>query len=207
MHKFKCLRCGACCYPSDKEINKNKTRYIPIYLDELKSLLKISRDLNKNVNIKPDLVYKDKKKRLIIATYEMIIKEKCVFYDKGCIIYYNRPITCKSYPIMTWRHDGHRKILHVNQSCQFIYNNPELFNYSFSELVEFFPNEYKYAKELMMKGKEILHKILQLESDGIIDIGYLRNNRELFNLEVDFKDKKFEKWDIIELDDLEIDNL
>jgi hypothetical protein len=80
-----------------------------------------------------------------------------------------------------------------------------LYDCSYSELETFFPNEYKYAKDLMDTGREILHKILQLESDGIIDIGFLRNNREIFGLNVNINNKSFKNWKRIKLSEIEIE--
>ncbi|MBD3227264.1 MAG: hypothetical protein GF329_03670, partial [Candidatus Lokiarchaeota archaeon] len=174
MKKFVCMRCGDCCCPKKEP---NNIRYIPIYLDELDIILQKAQDYRTNMKIRPDLVYVDVlNDRLIIATYEMIIKDKCEFYSDniGCKIYDERPITCKAFPIMMWRPDGHRKYLFMNPKCTYIARNSEVYNLGFSKLARFFHDEYRSAKRLMNKRSEMLNKILQLESDKIIDIGFLR---------------------------------
>jgi Fe-S-cluster containining protein len=204
--KFRCLRCGSCCCP---KIEPDKTRYIPIYLDELEVILQKSRDLQKSIKLRPDLVYADRlNSQLIETTFELIVYDECEFYNtdsKSCIIYQDRPLTCKAFPVLTWRPDGHRKYLQINSKCKFVSQNIWLYDCSYSELETFFPNEYKYAKDLMDTGREILHKILQLESDGIIDIGFLRNNREIFGLNVNINNKSFKNWKRIKLSEIEIE--
>ncbi|MHA1270811.1 MAG: YkgJ family cysteine cluster protein [Candidatus Helarchaeota archaeon] len=203
MIKFKCLRCGDCCHVKYLETDSG---YIPIYLDELNNIKKIAKDMNINVEFRPDFVYADIiKKRLIITAYAMILKEKCVFYDKKCRIYENRPITCKAFPILTFRIDSHRKMLHINNGCRFVAQNLKLYELNYSEIIEAFPYEYEQAKKVLIKQKEILYKILQLEMDKKIDIGFLRNDHELFGLEVqNIYDKKFKNWQLTKLSEIDI---
>ena len=199
--KFQCLRCGTCCCPINEV---NKTRYIPIYLDEIDRILLFAKKFNKKIILKPDLIYPDiKNKQLIISTFEMVIKEKCEFFENGCLIYENRPITCKAYPVMVWRENAHRTLLHIDPKCNFVLKNPIIYEYNFSELTKIFSNEYKYATEIMKKGQEILYKILQLEMDNKIDIGFLRNNKSLYGLEIDItKLYSYQNWKLVKLTDL-----
>jgi len=203
MKQFRCLRCGDCCAA---KYSGNNIGHIPIYLDEIQNLIEKSKKFEKNIKIEPGFVYADNlNKQLIIATFEMSIKGKCEFYDDGCIIYNDRPITCKAYPIMTFHLDGNRKLFYMNNSCRFVLQNPTLYDYKYSELVEIFKEEYKYAQELLIKIKDIQFKILQLETDGIIDIGYLKNDKELYGLELkDFEDFRYENWPKVKLTDLKI---
>ncbi|MHA1233153.1 MAG: YkgJ family cysteine cluster protein [Candidatus Helarchaeota archaeon] len=203
MIEFKCLRCGDCCHAKYVE---NRIGYIPIFLDEIDRIIELAKKSNKKVIIKPDFVYADKlNKQLIIATYEMVVDQQCIFYQDGCSIYDERPIICRAFPIMTFRIDSFRKLLHINNGCRFVMQNPELYNYKFSELIKIFPTEYQYAKELMNKTKDIIFKILQLETDGIIDIGFLENNMHLFGLDVkDMHDEKFKNWKLVRLSQLKI---
>lgn len=206
MLKFECLQCGSCCKHVDQDFSEH--RYIPIFYDEISSLFQLAENLNVQIEIQPDLMYPDKLNQiLLITSYVLQFKENCGFYreNEGCLIYKNRPLTCQSFPIAIWREDANRTMLKVETSCIFVKNNIDLtLNKDFKQLKSFFPNEYEIAEKILMKGKEILFKIVRLEKEEKINLGYLDGTINLFyDLNQAIKDHP--NWERIDINLIEID--
>ncbi len=206
MSKFKCLKCGYCCSHSDRDYSE--LRYIPIFYDEIKFLNDLAEKLDIHIEIIPDLMYPDLLNKVyIITTYSLTFPETCGFFDtkKGCSIYEDRPLTCKSYPLSLWREDGLRKMLKVETSCKFVSQNLDLtLNKDFNELKEFFPEEYEFARKILIKGKEILMKIVQLEKDEKINIGYLDGTINIL-YDYNLANQEHPNWERIEINLIEIE--
>jgi len=206
MSIFNCLRCGLCCKHVDQDYSER--RYIPIFFDEINKLRALAEEMEVEIEILPDLTYPDKLNNVfIITSYVLTFGESCGFFDekKGCLIYEERPLTCKSFPIMVWREDGHRKLLKVETSCFFVKKNlNETLAKNFNELKNFFPQEYKIAEEILAKGKEILYKIVRLEKEKQIDLGYLDGTINLF-YDINQANIEHPDWGKIDINLIEID--
>ncbi|MFX0133800.1 MAG: YkgJ family cysteine cluster protein [Candidatus Hodarchaeota archaeon] len=215
MNKFKCLKCGKCCH---NVILKGYERYIPIYLDEIHKYTKMAEEKNLNLHLEPDLLYPDViNKKLIIVTYVFKFKDVCVFYKEnfGCTIYKDRPITCKAYPVSIWT--DHKKspldpiltvpiyLMSVNVDCKFVEQESHLVHMkNYMELKDFFPDEYNQAMKLMIKGKEILYRLIELETQKKIDVGYLSGKLDFF-YDVEKAEVEYKNWEKINLYDIKLD--
>ncbi|MHA1380351.1 MAG: YkgJ family cysteine cluster protein [Candidatus Helarchaeota archaeon] len=204
MKGFNCLRCGFCCYNILKD---GYERYIPIYLDEIEKFRKIAKNRNINLKLEPDLLYPDiLNKKLIIVTYVFKFEHICAFYKEniGCTIYEERPITCKAYPVAVWREDINYT-MKVNTDCKFVEKNIDIISpKNYSELEMFFPNEYIQAKKLMIKGKEVIYRIIELEKQKKIDCGYLSGELDFF-YDLQRAEVEYKNWEKINLYDIELD--
>ncbi len=204
MFFFKCFKCGKCCHNVKSE---GYERYIPVYLDEISKLENLALKNKVKNNLEPDLLYPDiLNKRLIVVTYVLKFKDVCAFYNEklGCTIYNDRPITCKSYPVSIWK-EHINYMMKVNTDCKFVEKNIGLISpKNYSELETFFPKEYKQAKKLMIKGKEILYRIIELEQQKKIDVGYLSGKLDFF-YDVEKAEVEYKNWEKINLYDIELD--
>ena len=206
MSIFNCLRCGLCCRHVDQDFSER--RYIPIFYTEIKKLQCLAEELQVEIKILPDLMYPDKLNQVfIITSYVLTFEECCGFFDqkKGCLIYEERPLTCKSFPITVWREDGNRKLLKVETTCSFVKKNLNLtLGKDFNELKSFFPEEYQVAEKILMKGKEILYKIVRLEKENQIDLGYLNGTINIF-YDLNQANLEHPDWKKIDINLIEID--
>jgi len=204
MNEFKCFKCGVCCHNVRSE---GYERYIPIYLDEVEKFKKIAEEKQVNLIMEPDLLYPDRlNKKLIIVTYVFKIDEVCVFYNEkiGCSIYEDRPITCKAYPVAVWREDINYT-MKVNTDCKFVEKHIDIISpKNYSELEKFFPQEYIHARRMMIKGKEVLYRIIELEKQNKIDVGYLSGKIDFF-YDMEKAEVEYKKWEKINLFDIELD--
>ena len=206
MSKFKCLACGFCCTHADKDFSAR--RYIPIFYNEINHLNELAEKLDVYIEIIPDLMYPDSLNNVyIVTTYSLTFPDICGFFDKkiGCLIYEDRPLTCKSYPLSLFREDGLRKMLKVETSCKFVGKNIDLtLNKDFNELKEFFPYEYEIALQILIKGKEILTKIVQLEKEKKINLGYLDGTIDIF-YDLQRAKKSHPNWKMVDINLIEIE--
>ena len=87
--KYKCLRCGQCCF----EIKDSpEIKRIPLYPEEVDKLIKIAeKKLIQEFKVIEDLVFPDSKnKKILVITYRIFLdntKSHCPFYlqEKGCL--------------------------------------------------------------------------------------------------------------------------
>ncbi len=204
MNEFKCLRCGYCCHNVQSE---GYERYIPIYLDEIQKLKELAKKNKVNLKMEPDLLYPDVlNKKLIVVTYVFKFEDVCAFYREniGCTIYENRPITCKEYPVAIWREDINYS-MKINTDCKFVEKNLAIISpKNYSELEKFFPKEYVHAKRLMIKGKEVIYRIIELEKQIKIDVGYLSGKLDFF-YDLEKAEVEYKNWEKIDLCDIELD--
>ena len=98
----------------------------------------------------------------------------------------------------------------INNAIEKIYNtklniveNSFLKDY-YSELKDFFPDEYNQAMKLMIKGKEILYRLIELETQKKIDVGYLSGKLDFF-YDVEKAEVEYKNWEKIALYDIELD--
>ncbi|MHA1300732.1 MAG: YkgJ family cysteine cluster protein [Candidatus Helarchaeota archaeon] len=204
MNEFKCLKCGYCCHNIKSE---GYERYIPIYSDEVEKLKNLAEKNKLSLKIEPDLLYPDiLNKKLIIVTYIFKFEKVCAFYSEnlGCTIYKDRPITCRAYPVAVWRADINYT-MKVNTDCKFVEKNIDLISpKNYTELEKFFPKEYIQAKNLMIKGKEVIYRIIELEKQNKIDVGYLSGKLDFF-YDLEKSEVEYKKWEKIDLYEIELD--
>ncbi|MHC1591109.1 MAG: YkgJ family cysteine cluster protein [Candidatus Helarchaeales archaeon] len=202
------MRCGNCCqHPSDAGESQ---RYIPVYLDEISVLEELARKHDVDLDLKEDVMYPDfLNKQLIVISHALKFSNTCPFYDpeiSGCIIYEQRPLTCKAYPVSIWREDGFRTLMHLENECHFIKaHHDDLLIKQFDELQEYFSEEFEHAKRLMIKGKSILYKIIQLEKANKIDVGFLSQKIDFF-FDIDNAKKEFLSWPRVRISELKIED-
>lgn len=202
--EYKCLRCGRCCHNTKSE---GYERYIPIYLDEIPRLRNLAEKKNLKLHLEPDLLYPDAlNKKLIVVTYIFKFKHVCVFYKEnfGCTIYKDRPITCTAYPVSIWREQFNYQ-MNIETECQFIEKNRDLISTkNYEELKNYFPKEYIQAKKLMIKGKELIYRLIELEKQKKIDVGYLSGNLD-FLYDMEKAEVEYKNWEKIGIYEIKLD--
>lgn len=145
---------------------------LPIYLDEVARIRHLAELNNQILDLQADLMYFDElNNRLIIVTYALIFDENgCPFHKTHCIIYKERPITCKAYPIVINRIEDTTNMI-IEPECSFVQENNEILRtLDYYELSDVFPNEFAYAREIQIRGNAITNKLQQLEEEGKVQI-------------------------------------
>ena len=168
---YKCLKCGICCH----EIEYKKR--IPLYPEEANLLIEIAKKRGIAFKIIEDLVFPDiLNKKILIVTYKIIFDKKtngCPFYDNisGCTVHDTKPLACKAYPLALKQIDAFNFQISVDPLCHFVNNQYDLLkNASFSTMKEIFKYEYPNAQNHLMKNKNLMLKIKQLEFKNKIKI-------------------------------------
>jgi len=167
---FQCERCGRCCNPSQFE--KDIVHYIPLYLDEVDNIIQLARHNNLKIDLEPDLMYFDElNQQLIIVTYALRIDNRgCPFYHSGCMIYDQRPITCKAYPISIFRSNDNTGII-LKPECSFVQKyGVSLKELDYYEMSDVFGNEFPFSREIQIRGNSITDQIIELEKFGKIRV-------------------------------------
>ncbi len=125
---FKCYRCIHCCFfagPPDYPI---------LTIDEKRRLEKIAKLRNIELSFR----------EVGEGLYEWVINGFCPFYDiesRGCVIYDERPIPCRMYPLLLNPQSGE---VSMSLLCDWVADN-------FNEIVKIgdplkvFPNEVREA--------------------------------------------------------------
>ena len=172
--KFKCLGCGICCKnitQTNEEGEEIVSKKIPIYPEEADRLETIA-DLRKvdDLRILEDFVFADKKtQRILVVRYKYMLKEGqyCVFSDpqtRKCIIYENRPLVCRGYPIAMRDIDAFNTEIIVDPDCPGVQNLlKELKTLTIKELKECFPDEVHWAKKTFEREKRSIEILKQME--------------------------------------------
>ena len=166
---FQCLQCVKCCSP---ERFGAEILSIPIYLDEIEPIRRLAEQKNIEIILEPDFMYFDElNNRLLIATYALQIdKGGCPFHQVGCTIYEARPITCRAYPLSIFQ-IGDTTGMTLKPECSFVQqHSAELEDLDYFDTGDVFSNEFFYARQLLIKGKEIITQIEQLEAEGKIRV-------------------------------------
>ena len=96
-------------------------------------------------------------------------------------------------------------MMNINTDCKFVGRNIRLISpKNYAELESFFPKEYEQAKKLMIKGKEILYRLIELEKQKKIDVGYLSGKLDFF-YDVEKAEVEYKNWEKINLCKIELD--
>ncbi len=97
--KFKCISCGKCCQTfRDQEAKSNG---LPLREWELAKFKELAKKHNVKINIQPIDIALEKRSGLYFCVDFKQIIEPCPFLDKNkrCLIYSERPLTCRMYPL------------------------------------------------------------------------------------------------------------
>jgi len=168
---YACLKCGACCH----EIEYKKR--IPLYPEEANFLIEIAKKRGIALKIIEDLVFLDMlNKKILVVTYKILFEKKingCPFYDDnyGCTVHDTKPLACKAYPLALKQVDAFNFQIRVDPLCHYVMKHYDLLkNASFSTMKEIFKNEYPNAQNHLIKNKNLMLKIKQLEFEKKIKI-------------------------------------
>ncbi|MBD3196916.1 MAG: hypothetical protein GF317_17820 [Candidatus Lokiarchaeota archaeon] len=164
--KYRCMKCGVCCY----EVPGDYSKRIPLYPDEADLLIEEAKERNIHFKIMEDLVFPDiLNKKILVLTYKIRLdneNECCPFYNKkiGCVIQDIKPLACKAYPLAIKQEDAFHFMISIDPLCNFVDQNYELLsNIDMQRIKEIFCQEYKNALIHLNKNKNLILKIKRLE--------------------------------------------
>jgi Fe-S-cluster containining protein len=192
--RYKCLQCGGCCSLKEDSVKKR----IPLYPDEVDSLIKIAEEKNLSLRVIEDLVFPDiLNKTILVITYRIILKNqnnRCPFYkdELGCSIHDKKPLACQAYPLSLKQIDAFNFQISIDPLCNYVkknYNTLKLID--INDLRKVFGAEYKKAKNHLNRNKSIIIKIKELENFGKIKIGR--------NLKIENFNKYLKEWKRVDL--------
>jgi len=184
MERFSCQRCGICCTNiggrfSDSEIRRIEKGFreleklgiylaispkdfsIPLFPEEVKTLLRLSKELKIDFHPLPKLFLVDSKSKSCIVVEWDLGAGSCPFYDieKGCLVYENRPLACRSFPVILGL-DGYELLKLCPQT--------RCLDLSSEEIEKIFVEEVTYAKEFLKRVEENKERIMNLIRMGEI---------------------------------------
>ncbi|MFW9771054.1 MAG: YkgJ family cysteine cluster protein [Candidatus Thorarchaeota archaeon] len=165
--KYKCLKCGTCCH----EIIENPgLKRIPLYPEEVNSLISIAKKKKIDFTVIEDLVFPDiKNRKILVITYKINLENserRCPFFEPkdGCIIHNTKPLSCQAYPLALKRIDAFNFQISIDPMCNFVLDNYEILkNVDMNELEEIFKEEFPKAHKFYQKNKKLQLKIKKLE--------------------------------------------
>jgi len=194
--KYKCMKCGVCCFELSEEYSKR----IPLYPDEVNKLIKIANQRDIEFKVIEDLVFPDVlNKKIIILTYKIKFekeKQSCPFYNdnKGCTIQSIKPIACKAYPLSLKQEDAYNFQIDIDPLCNFV-NNDENYEYlkrlDWNGIKQVFEEDYENAEQHLKKNKKLMLKIRRLEAEKKIKISR--------NISLKDFNQYLQKWDRVEI--------
>lgn len=96
MNNFSCQNCGVCCKSRDD------ASFGMVVLDfEAKTLRKKAKELNIDLKLEPSVSFSDKKSQKELVVSYKFQYDTCPFYNNKCLIYEDRPLLCRAFPIIT----------------------------------------------------------------------------------------------------------
>ncbi len=172
--KYKCMKCGTCCFEVHGSLGKKR---IPLYPEEVNELIKLAEKYDLKFNVIEDLVFPDiLNQKILVLTYRIILDNEnqcCPFYKKkvGCIIHNEKPLACQAYPLALKRIDAFRFELSIDPLCNFVIERyEELKNIDLEKLKIIFEDEYPKAEKFYRKNKNLQFEIRRLEVENKIKI-------------------------------------
>lgn len=171
---YECMKCGICCF----EVPENfGVKRIPLYPEEVTTLIKEAAKRDLNFRVMEDLVFPDLlNHKILVLTYRIILDNEaqcCPFYEKdlGCTIHEIKPLACQAYPLSLQRIDAFKSEISIDPLCKFVISHyKELENIDLEKLKEIFNKEYPKAERFFRKNKKIQFKIRKLEAENKIRI-------------------------------------
>lgn len=97
MNKFECSRCGKCC--KSESVNGRRGFYAFLFDFEVKRLRQSAEKLGIDLQVKPFFVLNDEISKQGIVVFYEFFSEDCPFYKDGCLIYAERPLMCRAFPV------------------------------------------------------------------------------------------------------------
>ena len=192
--KYKCLKCGVCCF----EIPGDYQKRIPLYPEEVENLIVIAKERNIKFQVIEDLVFPDiLNKKIIVITYKIKLDNEnkcCPFYseEKGCTIQEIKPMACKAYPLSLKQEDAFHFQISIDPLCNYVLKfYDELTNINLNQIKAIFDEEYKNAELHLKKNKKLILKIKQLE--------HLNKIKILREITIDQFNDYLKKWDRVEI--------
>lgn len=194
--KYKCMKCGVCCF----ELHGEYSKRIPLYPNEVNSLIKIANQRDIEFKVIEDLVFPDiLNKKIIVLTYKIKFdreNQSCPFYsnNEGCTIQSIKPLACKAYPLSLKQEDAYNFQINIDPLCNFV-NNDENYEYlkklDWDGIKQVFGEDYKNAKKHLKKNKKLMLKIRRLEAEKKIKISR--------NISLKDFNQYLQKWDRVEI--------
>ena len=166
MLKYKCMKCGTCCFDIPES---DGVKRIPLYPEEVERMIELARIKNIEFQVIEDLVFPDiVNQKILVLTYKILFNKSksCPFYDKkiGCTIHYSKPFACQAYPLSLKNIDAFKFELSIDPLCNFVIENYQtLSNLNLDELKSVFLEEYPKAELFFQKNKRLQMKIKTLE--------------------------------------------
>jgi len=167
------MKCGTCCH----EIEGNYKKRIPLYPEEVDSLIIKSEERSIPLRVIEDLVFPDiLNKKILVVTYKFDLNNDskgCPFYFKeiGCLVHKMKPLACQSYPLALKQIDAFNFQISIDPLCNFVikYYN-QLKKADLELLKNIFYEEYPKAMAHLNKNKKIMLKMKKLEFKNKIKI-------------------------------------
>ena len=166
MLRYKCMKCGTCCYDLPKS---DGIKRIPLYPEEVKKMIKLAKTKNVKFQVIEDLVFPDIiNKKILVLTYKILFNESnsCPFYErnKGCTIHDSKPFACQAYPLSLKNIDAFKFELSIDPLCNYVIENYQaLSKLNLKELKNVFFEEYPKAELFYQKNKRLQMEIKALE--------------------------------------------
>ena len=171
--KYICLKCGICCHQIK---SLNYVKRIPLYLDEVETLIEIAKERDIPFLVIEDLVFPDiLNKKILVVTYRIRLDNEskgCPFFSSefGCTVHDVKPLACQAYPLALKQEDAFNFKIDLDPLCNFVISYYDLLKESTPEEIEdiFFmeyPNAIKHLRKnqkLMMKAKAKLIGVLEV---------------------------------------------
>lgn len=187
MIRYKCMKCGTCCHEVPGRLEDPTYKRIPLYPEEAEMLIKIAKERDIAFKVIEDLVFPDKKNKIIlVVTYRIRLDNEnkcCPFFDSndGCTVHDVKPLACQAYPLSLKHIDAFNFEITIDPLCHFVSHNYEELKVSdLARLEKIFKQEYPKALNHLKKNKKIMLKIKKLEHEKKIDI-YRQLKLEDFN--------------------------
>ena len=172
---YACLKCGKCCFNLSFS-NTDYIKRIPLYPEEVDSLIEIAKKRQIPLKVKEDLVFPDiLNKTILVLTYRFILNENghCVFYNPklGCTINEIKPFACQAYPLAIKRIDAFNLEIIIDSTCNWVEeNHKELINIDYNKIKIIFSENFKKAEAFLTKNKKLQLHIRRMEAENKIKI-------------------------------------
>ncbi|MBY9011619.1 MAG: YkgJ family cysteine cluster protein [Candidatus Lokiarchaeota archaeon] len=174
--KYKCMKCGTCCFINLSFSNEEYLKRIPLYPEEVDRLIEIAKKRQIPLKVKEDLVFPDiLNKKILVLTYRFLLNENghCVFYDPkiGCTVHEIKPFACQAYPLALKRIDAFNLEMIIDSTCNWVEeHHNRLKNIDFDKMKIIFSEGFKNAEAFLKKNKKLQLQIRRLEAENKIKI-------------------------------------
>jgi len=172
--KYKCLKCGICCY---EIIESPGLKRIPLYPEEVNKLIEVAKVRKVDFKVIEDLVFPDiLNEKILILTYRILLTNKearCPFYNQniGCIVHEIKPLACQAYPLSLKQIDAFNFQITIDTQCKWInLTYDSLARVNLEDLKKIFNEEYPKAERFFNKNKKLILEIRKLEAENKIKI-------------------------------------